>query len=209
MKIELNAGVFVVLHFIGYSMLLGIFGFFYPTFVFLGELELLDKFLIRFFASYCYYGTAISFWRKFLFSSLLLGGILSFLCFKNPRHVKRFIFQWIGLYGMTHYLFWIFLENPKDSTSTPPISVTNNFSKDVLVFFALSVGLCLLFFVLTKIREKRVVSTVEPENIPSTSFECPYCHAKFLSRIMYCSSCNKPIIDDDVSETAPIRDASE
>ena len=150
MKIEMSAGVFVVLHFIGYSMLLGIFGFFYPTFVFLGELELLDKFLIRFFASYCNYGTAINFWMKFLFSSLLLVGILSFLCFKNPRHVKRFIFQWIGLYGMVHYLFWIFIEKPKDPASIPPISMTSNFSKDVLVFFALSVGLCLLFFVITK-----------------------------------------------------------
>jgi len=186
----------VGLHVIGYSILLGIFGGFYPNLIFLRELELLDKFLIRFFGSYCYNGAIISLSLRILCSSLLLGFMLSILCFKYPHQVKRFIFQWMGLYGMIFYLFWIFVAKQRDSTPGPTISAMGNYLNHTLVFFSISFGICLLFLVLNIIRSKDKSSIIEVETIPSTIFECPHCHTQYLSRIMYCSVCNEPISDE-------------
>ena len=189
----MKSGLFVFIHFVCYTIFLIIFELFYPEIDLVPNLEVLDVLLIRFLSSYCYYAFLTSFWVHLVIHSILFVFILSFLIIKFPNQLKRFCIQWAGLYGIFHYLFWIFAENPRNQENIPNIPLQSNFLILYLIFFSINLGICLLFLILTKFRKKNLGSRTEKKQLPSTIFECPHCSTKFYSHIQYCSACKKKI----------------
>ena len=191
---KFTAGIFVLIHFIGYTLIIVLFDLHYPNVVFISEeLEFLDKVIIRIFASYSYYETSLGFWTRFIICSSILSVLLCITLFKFPNQLKKLLFQWVGVYGIINYLYWVFSVNRSKDPKIINFIIPNQFFQQTLIFFSLNLGIFLLFFMLNIFRGKIKQIPVEITNLPSTIFECPHCHSKFLSKVQYCSSCNKLI----------------
>ncbi|UYP45707.1 hypothetical protein NEF87_001992 [Candidatus Lokiarchaeum ossiferum] len=194
MNFKMKAGFFVLIHFIGFSILLLLFNLYYPNVVFLNaDLTSLDKVIIRTLASYCNNELRKGFWIQIISCSLFLACLLLIIILKYPNQLKKCLFQWVGVYSILFYLFWVFSVNRRGETHITNFQISNQYLLHALIFFGINLGIFLLFFGLHIIRRKSKQLPVENTHLPSTVFKCPYCHTEYLSNIQFCSVCNKLI----------------
>jgi hypothetical protein len=175
------------------TLLLLVFDIFYPTLNFLQDIDMIEEFLIRFLASYCYIGNFYNFAILFTIN-LILSLIIGFIILRwFSKEFNRYVFQWIGLMGIFTYFFWIFSNNPSAEDPAPRLLLDGFFAFNTFWFFFSNILLFLILWLGRKIILYYNPVHKKEIKIPTLLFECPHCKTIFHSKISYCSICKKDI----------------
>ncbi len=190
---NVNAKSYIFTQWLLLSLILLIFGLFYPDIKFMIEPDIAQEFIIRFLASYCFSNNKFDNWIKIIIYSLLSIGFSIIILKKKQEIFKSYAISLLSLIFLIFYFNWLFSANPNSN----PLIIRVQISSNYWIFFIALLFILIIEFILTWNVFKNIIShsskIIETQTIKTIQFRCPFCNFIYDSNVVYCVNCKKEI----------------
>ncbi|MHA1610985.1 MAG: hypothetical protein ACTSVZ_00310 [Promethearchaeota archaeon] len=181
-------------YFLGLILTLIILGNFYPPLNLDLQLDDIEKFVLRFLATFSYYGDITQFWILVGVSTGLFETVIIFSYFKTKFNLNPIAISILGTLALSNYFFWVLSNQISPTSGNIRFTLPTDFFRRIAIYFSILVSLGLLnILILPKVF--RVDNS--DQNIsqsPPNKYQCPDCNTLYYSNVSYCTHCQKSIV---------------
>ncbi|MHA1583748.1 MAG: hypothetical protein ACTSWL_00710 [Promethearchaeota archaeon] len=194
-QFKLSPFIAVFLHLTILSCALFLLGHLFTNLVFIVPLGKFEQYLIRFLASYTFFGESAIFWWIFGLNLLFIFIFSLLMIFINPKKFKFYAQGICVTECLFFFFFWVFATSPASTSGNSRVEFTTSFYYNMLVYLG---ALLLTIIVISVVfhlvfKKKKTLQHDSIKNHEILIYMCPKCQKIFHSKVQYCPNCKMEI----------------